>query len=72
MSHRGDFTTGTQAVYALKVTNTGAVGGDEVVEAYLTTPQAGGPIRSLVGFERVTLAPGGQPSWRAIKRRVVF
>jgi beta-glucosidase len=40
------------------VTNTGAVGGDEVVEAYLKTPQAGGPIHSLVGIERITLAPG--------------
>jgi beta-glucosidase len=42
----------------VNVTNTGAVGGDEVVEAYLKTPQEGGPIHSLVGFERVTLAPG--------------
>ncbi len=40
------------------VTNAGTVGGDEVVEAYLKTPQEGGPIHSLVGFERVTLAPG--------------
>ena len=40
------------------VTNTGKVGGDEVVEAYLKTPQADGPIHSLVGFERVTIAPG--------------
>jgi beta-glucosidase len=40
------------------VTNTGAVGGDEVVEAYLKTPQADGPIHSLVGFERVNVAPG--------------
>ncbi|HEY1987388.1 MAG TPA: glycoside hydrolase family 3 C-terminal domain-containing protein [Terracidiphilus sp.] len=40
------------------VTNAGSAGGDEVVEAYLKTPQQGGPIHSLVGFERVTLAPG--------------
>ena len=40
------------------VTNAGAVAGDEVVEAYLKTPQAGGPRHSLVGFERVNLAAG--------------
>jgi beta-glucosidase len=40
------------------VTNAGAVAGDEVVEAYLKTPQAGGPRHSLVAFERVNLAPG--------------
>jgi beta-glucosidase len=40
------------------VANTGTVGGDEVVEAYLKTPQTDAPIHSLVGFQRVTLAPG--------------
>jgi beta-glucosidase len=40
------------------VSNTGTAGGDEVVEAYLKTPQADGPIHSLVAFERVTIAPG--------------
>jgi beta-glucosidase len=40
------------------VTNTGSVGGDEVVEAYVKTPQVGGPIHSLVGFERVHIEPG--------------
>jgi len=40
------------------VTNTSAVAGDEVVEVYLKTPQAGGPIHSLVGFERVNLGAG--------------
>jgi beta-glucosidase len=40
------------------VTNTGSRGGDEVVEAYLKTPQEGGPIHSLVAFDRVTIAPG--------------
>jgi beta-glucosidase len=40
------------------VTNSGKVAGDEVLEAYLKTPQANGPIHSLVGFDRVTLAPG--------------
>jgi beta-glucosidase len=42
----------------LTVTNSSAVAGDEVVEAYLKTPQAGGPIHSLVGFERVHLGAG--------------
>jgi beta-glucosidase len=40
------------------VTNTSQTAGDEVVEAYLKTPQAGGPIHSLVGFERVSIAAG--------------
>ncbi|MGB6194628.1 MAG: glycoside hydrolase family 3 C-terminal domain-containing protein, partial [Terracidiphilus sp.] len=40
------------------VTNTGSMSGDEVVEAYLKTPQEGGPIHSLVGFDRVMIGPG--------------
>jgi beta-glucosidase len=40
------------------VTNSGTMSGDEVVEAYLKTPQEGGPIHSLVGFDRVTIGPG--------------
>ena len=40
------------------MTNVGTIGGDEVVETYLKTPQEGGPIHSLVGFERVAIAPG--------------
>ncbi len=40
------------------VTNSGKVAGDEVVEAYLKTPQADGPIHSLVGFERVNIPAG--------------
>jgi beta-glucosidase len=32
--------------------------GDEVVEAYVKTPQADGPIHSLVGFERVNIPAG--------------
>ncbi len=42
----------------VSVTNTGTKSGDEVVEAYLKTPQEGGPVHSLVGFERVTIAAG--------------
>ena len=40
------------------VTNTGAMSGDEVVEAYLKTPQQNGPIHSLVGFERINVPAG--------------
>ncbi len=44
---------------SVTVTNAGSVAGDEVVEAYLKTPQPGGPIQSLVGFARVAgLEPG--------------
>ena len=49
---------GEPLTVTVSVTNTGTAGGDEVVEAYLKTPQEGGPIHSLVGFERVTIAPG--------------
>lgn len=42
----------------VNVTNSGTMSGDEVVEAYLKTPQQDGPIYSLVGFQRVTISPG--------------
>ena len=38
------------------VTNSSTVPGDEVVEAYLKTPQKDGPIHALVGFQRVSIA----------------
>jgi beta-glucosidase len=40
------------------VDNTSNVAGDEVVEAFLKTPQKDGPIVSLVGLERIHLAAG--------------
>jgi beta-glucosidase len=43
---------------SVTVTNAGKVNGDEVVEAYLKTPQAGGPIHSLAGFQRVAISAG--------------
>ena len=43
---------------SVTVSNTGTMSGDEVVEAYLKTPQENGPIHSLVGFDRVTIGPG--------------
>ena len=43
----------------ISVTNSTTVPGEEVVEAYIQTPQKDGPIHSLAGFERVTI-PAGQ------------
>jgi beta-glucosidase len=43
----------------LPITNSGSVEGDEVVEAYLKTPQKDGPTHSLAGFQRITI-PAGQ------------
>lgn len=51
-------TAGDPLTATVTVTNKSAVAGDEVVEAYLKTPQAGGPIASLAGFERVHLQAG--------------
>jgi beta-glucosidase len=43
------------------LTNTGAVGGAQVVQVYLGMPSGlGEPPRRLVGWQKVTLAPGGQ------------
>jgi beta-glucosidase len=49
---------GDPVTATVTVTNAGTVSGDEVVEAYLKTPQAEGPRHSLVAFERVKLTPG--------------
>ncbi len=49
---------GSPITATVSVTNAGSAAGDEIVEAYLKTPQESGPIHSLVGFERVSLAPG--------------
>ncbi|MDE2495138.1 MAG: glycoside hydrolase family 3 C-terminal domain-containing protein [Alphaproteobacteria bacterium] len=44
---------------SVKVTNTGQLAGDEVVQLYLQFPDVpGAPIRALRGFKRVHLAPG--------------
>ena len=42
----------------VNVHNTGSVAGDEIVEAYVKTPQKDGPIHSLAAFQRVRLMPG--------------
>ena len=49
---------GKPVTATVTVTNNSKVAGDEVVEAYLKTPQSDGPINSLVGFQRVHLNPG--------------
>ncbi|MBC3974078.1 glycoside hydrolase family 3 C-terminal domain-containing protein [Xanthomonas translucens] len=42
-----------------QVSNSGTRAGDEVVQVYLQPPQgAQSPLRTLVGFQRVTLQPG--------------
>ncbi len=51
-------TAGEPLTATVSVTNSSKVAGDEVVEAYLKTPQADGPIHSLVAFERVSLLAG--------------
>lgn len=54
----GTLKAGEPLTATVTVTNAGSAAGDEVVEAYLKTPQAGGPIHSLVAFDRVHLLPG--------------
>ena len=49
---------GKPVTASVSVTNTSKLAGDEVVEAYLKTPQTNGPTYSLVGFQRVHLNPG--------------
>jgi len=49
---------GEPLTVTVTVKNTGGRRGDEVIEAYLKTPQTDGPIHSLVGFDRVNIAAG--------------
>lgn len=55
-SHNGLKVAGNTAQFTLS--NTGKVKGDDVGQLYLVS-RAGQPKRRLVGFKRVTLAPGG-------------
>jgi beta-glucosidase len=50
----------------MKVTNTGARAGDDVVQLYLHDPVASisQPVRRLRGFERVSLQPGASKTVR--------
>ncbi|MHB8812741.1 MAG: glycoside hydrolase family 3 C-terminal domain-containing protein [Steroidobacteraceae bacterium] len=56
---------------SVKVTNTGKVAGDEVVQLYLKFPDVpGAPLRALRGFQRIHLAPGASQVVRFhLKRR---
>ena len=49
---------GQPVTATVNVRNTGSLAGDEVVEAYVKTPQKEGPLHSLAGFQRVRLEPG--------------
>ncbi|MEZ0242088.1 MAG: glycoside hydrolase family 3 C-terminal domain-containing protein, partial [Sphingomonas sp.] len=52
-------TSGTSATVSVDVTNSGAMDGDEVVQLYVTHPGVeGAPVRSLQGFQRVSLKRG--------------
>lgn len=54
-------TSGSGGTYSVNVvvTNTGRVAGAEVAQAYIALPSsAGEPPKRLVGFQKVTLAPG--------------
>jgi beta-glucosidase len=51
-------TAGDPLTATVTVTNAGTVAGEEVVEAYLKTPQNDGPIHSLVSFQRINIRRG--------------
>jgi beta-glucosidase len=53
-------TSGKPVHVSVTVTNSGKLAGDEVVQLYITDREASAPvpIRKLVGFRRVSLAPG--------------
>jgi beta-glucosidase len=54
--------TPNQAIQvSVNVTNTGPVGGEDLVQMYVTSPSAGNgaqPIKRLEGFQQVPLSPG--------------
>ncbi|RBM18560.1 glycoside hydrolase family 3 N-terminal domain-containing protein [Streptomyces sp. PT12] len=61
-----DLHAGAAAHVTVRVTNTGARAGDEVVQLYLHDRAASivQPVRRLRGFQRVTLAPGEERELR--------
>jgi len=58
----GTIKAGDPITATVSVTNSGSFPGDEVVEAYLSTPQKDGPIHSLVGFQRINIQAGATVS----------
>lgn len=56
----GKVVAGEPVHVSVKVTNTGKIAGEEVVQLYLTDEKASTPrpIRQLEGFERIMLKPG--------------
>ena len=51
--------SGADRLVSVRVSNSGARAGEEVVQLYVSPPRAGSlPLRSLKGFERIRLAPG--------------
>jgi beta-glucosidase len=68
---RAPLDAGAAVSAAVKVTNTGKVAGDEVVQLYLKFPDVpGAPLRALRGFQRIHLAPGASQVVRFhLKRR---
>jgi len=56
----GKVVAGEAVRVSVKVTNTGKVAGEEVVQLYLSDEKASSPrpIRQLEGFERIMLKPG--------------
>jgi beta-glucosidase len=60
VSHAGAANTAEETV-SVDVANSGAVGGDEVVQLYLTHPGVpGAPVRALKGFQRIHLDKGAK------------
>ncbi len=59
LKFRNKLKTGENLQISVEVQNTGAMTGDEVVQLYVANRRSaiGVPIRSLEGFERVTLKP---------------
>ena len=55
---RSSVRAGKPVAISVRVTNTGAREGDEVVQLYVAHPATGAPIRSLQGFQRVSLKQG--------------